>query len=140
MKKFVSISTFDPANWPGEVNDMPSMTVPDQTLSIEELISRYARGQSVPSYVGLSDEELGFIAPDVRHLDLTQLEELRFDVQAHIDAIRARMAAKPGISGSDISDDDDVEDLPKPKKPKVRKIGKLPQGELPIPEDENTEE
>jgi len=31
----------------GEINTKPSMTIPDQTMSIPELIRRYANGQSL---------------------------------------------------------------------------------------------
>ena len=34
----------------GERNSLPSVTVPDQTLSLKELVSRYTRGQSVEQF------------------------------------------------------------------------------------------
>jgi hypothetical protein len=35
----------------GEINNSPSMTIPDQTLSIPQLIKRYANGQSLGGQV-----------------------------------------------------------------------------------------
>lgn len=35
------------SDYEGEINNKPSMTIPNQTLSIPELIRRYASGQSL---------------------------------------------------------------------------------------------
>ncbi|WNK14130.1 MAG: hypothetical protein [Microvirus sp.] len=41
----------------GEINNMPSLTIPDQTLSIPELIKRYANGQSLGGQVKIPQYE-----------------------------------------------------------------------------------
>lgn len=94
MKKmiFVTVSTFDPAvHAAGEINRQPSLTVPDQVFSLHELLARYARGQSVEQYVPVSDEDLGFEAPDLRSLDLTEVQELKEATIARIKEIRDGM-------------------------------------------------
>jgi len=53
----------------GEVNKKPSKTVPDQTMSIREILTRYAHGLpieagKVPIYEGED------YTPDPRHMDL----------------------------------------------------------------------
>lgn len=58
----------------GEVNNKPSMTIPDQTMSIREILDRYARGLpieagKVPIYDG---EEY---SPDPRYMDLADRQE-----------------------------------------------------------------
>lgn len=58
-----------------EVNDQPSMTIPDQTMSIREILDRFARGlplggQRVPVYNGEDDD-----LPDLQHMDLADREE-----------------------------------------------------------------
>lgn len=60
----------------GERNTKPSLTIPDQTLSIKELLDRYARGLPIdqgktPIYHG--EEDL----PDYRKLDLAEIQDLR---------------------------------------------------------------
>lgn len=60
----------------GQKFTKPSMTIPDQTLSIKEIISRYVRGlpidgEKVPIYDGEEDD-----MPDPRTLDLSELAEL----------------------------------------------------------------
>lgn len=59
----------------GEVNNEPSMTIPDDSMSIKEILDRYARGlplggERVPVYNG---EEY---IPDLETLDLVDRAEL----------------------------------------------------------------
>lgn len=61
----------------GEVNDQPSKTIPDQTMSIREIVARFQRGLpidagKVPIYHG-EDIEL----PDIRKLDLVEIQEMK---------------------------------------------------------------
>lgn len=70
----------------GEVNNEPSLTVPDQTMSIREILERYARGLSVtdgrvPIYLG--EDEM----PDLSKLDLVELHEMKFQVAQNIEAL-----------------------------------------------------
>lgn len=61
----------------GEVNTQPSQTVPDQTLSLKELLDRYARGlpivgEKFPIYNG-DEEDL----PDLKKMDLSEIADLK---------------------------------------------------------------
>jgi len=42
---------------PGEVNNLPSLTVPDQTLSLRELVARFTRGQNVATFEPVFDDD-----------------------------------------------------------------------------------
>ncbi len=58
----------------GEINKLPSMTIPDQTMTIKEILDRFTRGLpldagKVPIYEG---EEY---TPDLRFMDLAEREE-----------------------------------------------------------------
>lgn len=59
-----------------EVNDKPSMTIPDQTMSIREILTRYARGLPLGGgqdvYYDEEDE-----MPDIRTMDLTDIADMR---------------------------------------------------------------
>lgn len=60
----------------GEKHFTPSQTVPDQTMSMRELLDRYARGLPLagakePMYYG--EEDL----PDLHRLDLAEIQELK---------------------------------------------------------------
>lgn len=80
-----------------EENTMPSMTVPDQTMSVAELLDRHRRGLPVhgdlhPIYHG--EEEM----PDLRRMDLSEIDALRRynediiyqEEQKRLDAEKAR--------------------------------------------------
>lgn len=59
----------------GEVNTLPSKTIPDQSLSVQEIMTRFAKGLSVggakvPVYHG-EDEYL----PEWKQMDLAEREE-----------------------------------------------------------------
>lgn len=67
----------------GEQNNLPSKTVPDQTLTMQEILTRYARGLPIsngkqPIYHG--EEEM----PDFRTMDLVEIQEYKEEVQARI--------------------------------------------------------
>ncbi len=60
-----------------EQNDEPSLTIPDQTLSIKQILERYASGQSLEGKTPYYDEsESEEYYPDPRHMDLAEREEL----------------------------------------------------------------
>lgn len=79
----------------GETNNKPSMTIPDQTLPIRELLARFAKGLPVgvqtPIYEG-DDNEL----PDPRTLDLVDLQEYKELAKSELQAIAARQKSKQG--------------------------------------------
>lgn len=72
----------------GEVNDMPSLTVPDETMSIREILVRYAKGlplggAKVEIWEG-EDNDL----PDIRTLDISERAELAEIYTEEIKSIR----------------------------------------------------
>lgn len=73
----------------GEVNTKPSMTIPDQTLPIREILARYAKGLPVsvktPIYEG-EDNNL----PDPRTLDLVDIQNLKEQVKEEIKELGKR--------------------------------------------------
>lgn len=79
-------NTTNAANYPirGEINLKPSETIPDQTMTVKELIERYQKGlplgntQKVPMYVG---EEDPFDGIDPRSLDLSERIEMMRNAQ-----------------------------------------------------------
>lgn len=62
----------------------PSMTVPDQTMSLKDILTRYARGlpiegEKFPVYHG--EEEM---PPDLKKMDLSEIHDLRTRVAEEI--------------------------------------------------------
>lgn len=68
----------------GEINTQPSMTVPDQTMSIQTILERYSRGLPIG---GRTDEyyDEEDTMPDYRKLDLTEIAELQSNVKTTIE-------------------------------------------------------
>lgn len=56
----------------GEVNNLPSETVPDQAMSPQQLLETYGRGQPIPE--AFYDEENDW---NLQGLDLTEIDILR---------------------------------------------------------------
>lgn len=60
----------------GEVNTLPSETVPDMSMSVNEILTRFAQGRplSVSNNLHYTGDDY---TPDVRTMDLVELEEMR---------------------------------------------------------------
>lgn len=71
-----------------EINAKPSMTVPDQSMSVRELADRFAKGLPLvngkePIFTDPDDELLD--GRDIRSYDLAEREEMKRDAQDRID-------------------------------------------------------
>lgn len=69
----------------GEVNNVPSLTIPDQTMSLREILRRYAagypvEGQKEPQYLGEEDD-----MPDIKKMDLSEIEDYANEYKKHIE-------------------------------------------------------
>ena len=80
----------------GEKNFSTSETVPDQTLSIREILRRYAFGTLPP--IMSDDLEYSEDLPDLRGLDISELHEMRnqarLDVKEINDELEKRKKEK----------------------------------------------
>lgn len=77
----------------GEVNLEPSLTIPDESLSIREIIDRFSRGLGlngvrVPVYDPEND------LPDPKYLDLADRQALAEEYRAELEAIEADRVSK----------------------------------------------
>lgn len=94
MAKFSFMRSSDYTPSEGEVNNLPSMTVPDMVLSLQELISKHTQGVPVPTFQGYyendqeSDDDFD-VMPDLNRMDMTEIEEMRDLVNANVDALKA---------------------------------------------------
>lgn len=73
-----------------EENYDPSLTIPDETMSVRELMDRQAKGlplngQKVPMYDSDMDD---LQLPDLTGKDLAEIQEIRESVQSEIDRIK----------------------------------------------------
>lgn len=80
----------------GEVNNEPSQTVPDQSMSMSEILRRFAKGlplgnEQVPLYEG-EDDLFNGINP--KTLDLAEMQALREDAAAELEQISINLQNK----------------------------------------------
>ena len=74
-----------------ETNNEPSLTIPDQTLSIKQILERYASGQSLEGKTPYYDEEeTEEYAPDPRYMDLADREQMEKDYKQEVEYIKTR--------------------------------------------------
>lgn len=89
-----------------EIPQGVSMTVPDQTLSLRELIDRYTRGVPVrthqPVYNG--DEDL----PDFERLDLVDLDEARHYNKVHAQKLKDQLIEENRLAAIAKAQNDDL--------------------------------
>lgn len=80
----------------GELNFLPSETVPDQTMSMREIVSRFARGlpiEGAKNPVYNDDMDL----PDPKKLDLEELWQLQRDNEEDLRRLKEKsMKRKSG--------------------------------------------
>lgn len=75
---------YDPAIQRYERNTQPSKTIPDQSLTVREILDRYARGLPLEGVkVPIYDEEQNL--PDIRTLDLAERQELKEQYQEQLE-------------------------------------------------------
>lgn len=93
--KVVNSLTYDHAKVKGEVFTKPSLTIPDQTMSLREILDRYSRGLPVdgmagePIYHGEEDE-----MPDFRRMDLAEIQEYRENIQQFVNDTKDKYQAE----------------------------------------------
>ncbi|QCQ85014.1 hypothetical protein [Blackfly microvirus SF02] len=69
------------SNQQGEINLLPSLTVPDETMTIQEILARHSHGlptvgaTRVPLYDENIDENDPEFIPDPKHMDLADRAE-----------------------------------------------------------------
>jgi hypothetical protein len=90
---------------------MPTETVPDQTMSMREILDRHARGLPVPTNIPLFEQEadIDHIMPDVRTLDLSERQAFAEQAKQELNQIKEKLnkkAKKPvtEVTGEAVTD------------------------------------
>lgn len=83
-----------------ERNYSPSMTIPDQSLSVKEILDRFARGlplegQRVPIYDGEEND-----MPDITHMDLADQQTIKENYQAELEELNQNQIKKQKAAAS----------------------------------------
>jgi hypothetical protein len=89
MQKVKNSLNYDYKEQLGEVNTLPSMTIPDQTMSIRTIVDRYAKGLPVSAFTPIYEGE-DFYMPDPKTLDLVDRAELLENVKQEVESLKSR--------------------------------------------------
>jgi len=85
---------FDPVEAIGEINEEPSMTVPDMNYTVREMLDKFVRGHELPvRQSGQFDDEDDLESWEVNPLnlgsyDLTDLTEMQLELEANLSEIK----------------------------------------------------
>lgn len=83
MKNFVNNLNYKPVA--GEINDLPSETQPEMTLSLRDLLSRYTRGGQVATFTPVYQDHDGFDEnPEFEKMDATEKLQHALDIKMAI--------------------------------------------------------
>lgn len=101
----------------GEMNDLPSETIPGQSYSIKELLQRALRGQEIPSYRGDYDEDPSLESDPLNQdsLDLVDLQPMMSELHDLQDKQAKEVEiqrAKELLAVQETPSDPPVEDTP----------------------------
>lgn len=98
-RRNVHIKTyFNSVPYSGKVFTQPSLTVPDQTLSIREILDRYARGLPLEVRTPIWDDNAdeNDVMPDPRTLDLAERQQMAIDASNELEHLKLKMKEKYG--------------------------------------------
>lgn len=82
-----------------EKNFGPSQTVPDQTMSIKEILDRYARGLPMDGKVPIYEGEDGD-GIDPRRLDLVERQEMEMQYRIELTEIQNKLNSKTNLKNT----------------------------------------
>lgn len=86
--KIKNILNYEPSE--GHYFTQPSQTVPDQAMSVREIMTRYANGQSVGgSHTEYWDENEDNIGINLKNLDLVDIQEMKKYNTKKIDKLKS---------------------------------------------------
>lgn len=89
-RKFRSSQT--QGNFPiKEINSLPSETIPDQSMSVQEILLRFASG-TLPDIV--REQNYSEDMPDLRGLDISEIYNLKQQASDDIDYLNSELAAR----------------------------------------------
>lgn len=82
--KTIRNSVYPPVYHGRPKSSQPSLTIPDQTMSLRTILDRYARGMPLTGYAGAPVYDGEAELPDIRKMDLTELRDFKTKIQDDI--------------------------------------------------------
>lgn len=95
-------SSIDDQNPVAEINTGISETIPDQSLSVREILQKFANGtlDEISRDAFYNDDVEGYDMPDLRGLDITELHQMKRDAELDIDEINAMIKLQEQTTGN----------------------------------------
>lgn len=95
-KKFRNAFDYDHTKEVNEFNELPSMTVPDMTMSLSEILKRYTRGGEIATLTPVYQEEDEFSEyPDFEKLDALEKLQYAQEIKESINEFQNKPKPKP---------------------------------------------
>lgn len=96
MRKFKNVSIC--GNSKGSVNVGPSMTVPDESMTPQELLLRFTQGKPIPNFQAVySDDDL----PDLSSMDLVEIQQLKDQLKSDINELQEEISRRKNDEPND---------------------------------------
>ena len=95
----------------GESNSEPSLTIPDQTLPVRELLVRYAKGLPLDGQKQAIWEGEDGDGIDPRRLDLAERQELEIAARQELAEIEERLKSKKVEKSTAKLKEEDIQDI-----------------------------
>lgn len=100
-RKYVNVANVQPSK--GRKMGGPILVVPDDAMTPKEIQLRFMQGKSVPVFnPSYSDEDL----PDLKSMDLTEIQELQDDLNDRIKAATEELSKRQNDDPNDESERD----------------------------------
>lgn len=93
MKKFKNSFEYNHIDRDGEVNSLPSLTQPEMTMSLKELLNRYTRGGQVATFTPVYQDHEDFDdSPELEKMDAPEKLQYALDIKMGIKQKQRQMA------------------------------------------------
>ena len=78
---------------PGEINDNVIITIPNQALTVQEIMQRFASGRPIPKSVNMMYTGDDY-TPDVRRMDISEYEDLKEAIRIELEQLQSKLRDK----------------------------------------------
>ena len=84
---------------PGEINDNVIITIPNQALTVQEIMQRFASGRPIPKSVNMMYTGDDY-TPDVRRMDISEYEDLKEATRIEVERLQKQIKDKANIKAN----------------------------------------
>lgn len=84
---------------PGEINTMEIVTIPNQAMTVQEIMQRFASGRPIPKSVNMMYTGDDY-TPDVRRMDISEYEDLKEATRNEVELLQKQIKDKANIKAN----------------------------------------